>query len=249
MRLGYYELYVNGKKVDDAVLSPAVTDYSHRNLYLAHDISAYLTAGKNTLALWLGRGWYVRGHPGVVYDGPLVRAEFDVAFGGGKSQRIDTDGSWKAKASPITPLGKGLAFGDYGGERYDAGMEVDDWASPALDDESWTAASPVDVPRVATSANMVEPNRILETIAPVKIEKTTAGWLIDMGKNFTGWLELKLPGDMASGRNLTIDYADYPAEGASYSTFQPARRVSEPRRVGASGSLPLQLPRVFATRT
>ena len=30
--LGYYELYVNGRKVDDHVLSPAVADYSKRSL-------------------------------------------------------------------------------------------------------------------------------------------------------------------------------------------------------------------------
>ena len=77
--LGYYELYINGKKVDDHVLSPAVSDYSKRNLYVTHDVADYLVPGKNCVALWLGRGWYVRGHPGVIHDGPLVRAQIDVA--------------------------------------------------------------------------------------------------------------------------------------------------------------------------
>jgi alpha-L-rhamnosidase len=69
--LGYYELYVNGRKVDDHVLSPAVTDYSKRTLYVTHEIADYLVPGKNVVALWLGRGWYVKGHPGVIHDGPL----------------------------------------------------------------------------------------------------------------------------------------------------------------------------------
>src|SRR5436190_3944830 len=56
--LGYYELYVNGKKVDDYTLAPAVVDYSKRNWYMTHDITSYLVQGRNTLALWLGRGWY-----------------------------------------------------------------------------------------------------------------------------------------------------------------------------------------------
>ena len=80
--LGYYELYVNGKKVDDYVLAPAVVDYSKRNWYLTHDITDYLVQGRNTVALWLGRGWYVRGHPGVVYDGPMVRAQFEIVAAG-----------------------------------------------------------------------------------------------------------------------------------------------------------------------
>jgi hypothetical protein len=122
--LGYYELYVNGKKVDDWVLTPAVVDYSRRNWYLTHDISDYLVQGQNSVALWLGRGWYVRGHPGVIYDGPMARAQFEIALPAGKTVKVLTDATWKAKASPITPLGKGTAFGDYGGERYDARLEV-----------------------------------------------------------------------------------------------------------------------------
>ncbi|MDD4102592.1 MAG: alpha-L-rhamnosidase N-terminal domain-containing protein, partial [Kiritimatiellae bacterium] len=55
--LGYYELYVNGRKVGDDVLSPAVSDYGKRGLYLTHDITPYLVKGKNCIGLWLGRGW------------------------------------------------------------------------------------------------------------------------------------------------------------------------------------------------
>ena len=55
--LGYYELYINGRKVDDHVLSPAVSDYSKRNLYVTHEVADYLVPGKNVVALWLGRGW------------------------------------------------------------------------------------------------------------------------------------------------------------------------------------------------
>jgi hypothetical protein len=98
--LGYYELYVNGKKVDDYTLAPAVVDYSKRNWYMTHDITSYLVEGRNCIALWLGRGWYVRGHPGVVYDGPLVRAQFDIALPAGEAVNVGTDATWKAKASP-----------------------------------------------------------------------------------------------------------------------------------------------------
>ncbi len=218
--LGYYELYVNGKKVDDYVLAPAVVDYSKRNWYLTHDITGYLVQGRNTVALWLGRGWYVRGHPAVVYDGPLVRAQFDITLPDGKSVVVGTDGTWKAKASPITPLGRGTAFGDYGGEHYDARLKVKDWNGVKLDDSTWEAATTFDPPKVATSAQMVEPNRILETLRPVKIDKTPdGGWLVDMGKNYTGWLELRLPPGIAAGQNLKIEYADNSPSGGRYMTF------------------------------
>ena len=58
-----------------------------------------------------------------------------------------------------------------------------DWNGVKLDDSAWEAAAMFDPPKVTTSAQMVEPNRILETLKPVKIDKTAAGgWLIDMGK-------------------------------------------------------------------
>ena len=85
--LGYYELYINGRKVDDHVLSPAVSDYSKRNLYVTHEIADYLVPGKNVVALWLGRGWYVKGHPGVIHDGPLVRAQLDIITADGGTAR------------------------------------------------------------------------------------------------------------------------------------------------------------------
>ena len=218
--LGYYELYVNGKKVNDYVLAPGVVDFSKRNWYLTHDITGYLVEGRNTVALWLGRGWYVRGHPGVVYDGPLVRAQFDIALADGKAVAVGTDGTWKAKASPITPLGKGTAFGDYGGEHYDARLEVADWNGVKLDDSAWEAAATFDPPKVTTSAQMVEPNRILETLRPLKIDETPAGgWLIDMGKNYTGWLELRLPSGMTAGNSLKIEFADNPPARGRYGTF------------------------------
>ena len=45
--LGYSELYLNGKKVDDGVLQPVVTQYDKRAGYLKYDVSALLQPGEN----------------------------------------------------------------------------------------------------------------------------------------------------------------------------------------------------------
>jgi alpha-L-rhamnosidase len=207
--LGYYELYVNDKKVDDHVLAPAVSDYSKRNLYVTHDVTSYLVKGKNCIALWLGRGWYVKGHPGVIHDGPLVRMQLDAVLPGGAAVSIATDSSWKVKESPITPLGKGTAFGDYGGERYDASLELKGWNAAGLDDSGWKAATLFEPPEVITAAQMVQPNRIIQTIKPVKVQAwASGGYLIDMGRNYTGWLEVAIPGETSGGKTVRIEYAD-----------------------------------------
>jgi alpha-L-rhamnosidase len=206
--LGYYELYVNGRKVDDHVLSPAVSDYSKRNLYVTHEVADYLVPGKNVVALWLGRGWYVKGHPGVIHDGPLVRAQVDITFDDGGATRVVTDETWKLRESPLTPLGRGTAFGDYGGERYDAALDLPGWSSPDLDDAGWQAAAVFTPPDVLTAAQMVEPNRMVETIKATRVDPyPPGGWIIDMGKNFTGWLEIKLPA-IAKGTTVKLEYSD-----------------------------------------
>ncbi|MGO9258272.1 MAG: family 78 glycoside hydrolase catalytic domain [Bryobacteraceae bacterium] len=218
--LGYYELYVNGRKVDDHVLSPAVSDYSRRNLYVTHEVADYLVPGKNIVALWLGRGWYVKGHSGVIHDGPLVRAQLDISMGDGRTAQVVTDETWKVYESPITPLGRGTAFGDYGGERFDARLEVPGWNQLDLDDSGWQVAAVFEPPRVLTAAQMVEPNRLVEAIQAVRVDAyPQGGWVIDMGKNFTGWLEIKLP-PIAKGSTVKLEYSDQmepdkPAPGAA----------------------------------
>jgi len=206
--LGYYELYINGKKVDDHVLSPAVSDYSKRNLYAAHEVAKYLVPGKNVIALWLGRGWYVKGHPGVVHDGPLVRAQLEISMGSRSPVRVITDETWKLRESPLSPLGRGLAFGDYGGERHDAALDLPNWNSLKLDDSGWQAAAVFEPPQVLTAAQMVEPNRLMETIPAVRVDTyEKGGWVIDLGRAFTGWLEVQLP-VIAKGKTVKLEYSD-----------------------------------------
>lgn len=233
--LGYYELYVNGRKVDDHVLAPAVSDYSKRTLYVTHDITGYLLPGENCLALWLGRGWYVRGHAGVIHDGPLVRAQFDIALAGGSRVKVGTDGSWKVRESPIRSLGRGLAFGDYGGEQYDARQELPGWNTVRLNDSDWLPASVFTPPPAIAAAQMVEPNRIMAEFRPVKVEETAPGvYLFDLGRNVTGWFELRLPPGLASGTSVKLEYADAPPVGTRFVIYNQrdeylARGVGEER--------------------
>ena len=43
--VGYHELYVNGKKVSEAVLNPSVSDLRKRALYNTYDLTPYLKKG------------------------------------------------------------------------------------------------------------------------------------------------------------------------------------------------------------
>ena len=56
--LGYYELYVNGRRVGNEPLAPSVSKLDDRALCIVHDISAVLTPGENCIGIWCSYGWY-----------------------------------------------------------------------------------------------------------------------------------------------------------------------------------------------
>ena len=234
--LGYYELYINGRKVDDHVLSPHVSDYSKRTFYVAHEIADYLVPGKNVAALWLGRGWFVRGHPGVIHDGPLVRAQIELSMRDGSSSDLVTDESWKLRESPLTPVGSGRVFGDYGGEKFDASLELPGWNTVDLDDSTWQSPAVFEPPQVPAAALMAEPNRIMETIKAVGVHKfDDGGWIIDMGRNFTGWLEIRLPA-IPKGTTVKIEISDQLERDKPAPDTIPALRRDESLRGGGGGA-------------
>lgn len=77
--LGYHEAYINGVKVGDYVMQPAVSQLDKRSLVVTYDVTPYLHEGQNELLLWLGQGW------GRIYGTPAVAwsmVEFAERHGG-----------------------------------------------------------------------------------------------------------------------------------------------------------------------
>jgi alpha-L-rhamnosidase len=57
--IGYYELYLNGQKVDESrKLDPGWTTYEKRTLYVSYDFTSTLKVGWNAIGVKLGNGWY-----------------------------------------------------------------------------------------------------------------------------------------------------------------------------------------------
>ncbi|MBI5091765.1 MAG: family 78 glycoside hydrolase catalytic domain, partial [Candidatus Hydrogenedentes bacterium] len=205
--LGYYELYVNGAKIDEHPFSPAATQLSKRSYYLVHDVTRYLKPGKNCIALWLGRGWYLPDLPGVTRQGPVVRAQLEITGPAGKAQTIGTGADWNTRASSITAVDTGTS-GHYGGERVDAAKHEPLWADAGLDDSAWPAAQVVDVPAHTVCAQRVGPNLVQKRYSPRVIrpfgEKT---WLVDFGTNLTGSFDIRFKAPKA-GEEVAFDYYD-----------------------------------------
>ncbi|MEG2061172.1 MAG: alpha-L-rhamnosidase N-terminal domain-containing protein, partial [Alistipes sp.] len=56
--LGYHEVWINGDRVGDACLAPAVSQLDKRSLWVSYDVGSYLHEGNNEVVIWLGQGWY-----------------------------------------------------------------------------------------------------------------------------------------------------------------------------------------------
>jgi alpha-L-rhamnosidase len=223
--LGYHEIYVNGQKVGDEVLSPSVVQFNKRSLAVTYDITPYLQQGRNDLIIWLARGWYQPGLPGVAYYGPLVKAQLDELHDGQWNTLFATDASWKSRESGRFGIGTWQPH-QFGGERVEAGRVPTDFTSATLDALTWEAAKIVDVPSHAVSPRMTQPNRIQANINPVKISNLdSSGWLIDMGQAITGWMEIGFP-ELPEGQEIVIEYADHLENGQLASQGQIDRYIA-----------------------
>lgn len=197
--VGYHEVYVNGQKIGDHVLAPAVTDHTKRARYIAYDIAPALKNGKNTIVLWLGTSWSIFGAYATSDKprAPIVIAQVDI-YGSNRHKlgRIITDESWRTHPSPNKLIGNwDFGAGGYGGEIWDANREIDGWDQPNYNDQSWQKAT-VYAPKLKLSAQRVETNKLFREIQPVSIEKRSDGsYRVDMGVNFAGWTQIHVKGN------------------------------------------------------
>jgi len=200
--VGFHEVYVNGKKIGNDVLAPAVTDHTKRARYVAYNIAPALKKGANVVAIWLGTGWSIHGP--YVSDHrpntPIVLAQaaiFEAAHPSANQQPafvLQTDNTWKTHRSPNKLLGV-WDSNRMGGELWNAQAELPEWNLVQCDESTWDAAI-VYHPKLNLSAQQVEKNFLFDEIKPIAIEARPDGsYRVDMGVNFAGWTEVQLTGN------------------------------------------------------
>jgi alpha-L-rhamnosidase len=206
--LGYHEIYLNGKKVGDKVLTPAVSQYNKRSQVITYDISSLANQGRNDIVIWAGKGWYSKGLPGVFYDGPLVRAQIDQYNKDSWNTIIQTDSTWQGRNSGYYTTGTWLP-GEFGGEVVDATLLLADMTAASLDKADWSTVSVVNIPDHQATPQLTESNIIADTIKPVLILPLGNNrWFVDMGITLTGWTEIRFEG-LKKGEEIMLDYCDH----------------------------------------
>lgn len=213
--LGYHEIYLNGEKVGDYVLTPAVSQFNKRSLILTYDMTSLLKKGTNDLVLWLGKGWYQNGLPGVVAGGPYVRAQLECLQDGAWTNILQTDNTWQTRESGYSTRAL-YRFDNFGKEVIDGAKLLPDMTTASLESASWQNARRADIPEHQATPQMAEPNKIQGVFHPVSV--TSIGdsvWMVDMGKNFVGWTEIRFP-QLESQQKVLITYCDFLDENGKF---------------------------------
>ena len=205
--IGYHEVYVNGMKVGDFVMQPAVSQLDVMALEVQYRIRKYLKKGENELLLWIGQGW------GRVY-GQTAAASAEVWWSNTREigDFAETDTSWEASPSGYSYTGSWQPM-QFGGERYDARAKPE-----------WRAASrvPMEIGDTVVTPDYTayffkrsirgqefKGNRIVDTLKFLSCEKEPDGsMVIDFGRVVTGWFNAVFS-PMEAGTAVTMEYLDH----------------------------------------
>lgn len=205
--LGFYEFYLNGKRVGDRLLDPGVTRYDKRVLYSVYDIKDYLSE-KNAVGVILGNGFYnqfVENAWDVTKapwrNCPSLLLKIIVKFSDGTEEIVTSDTSWKTSTGPI------VFNGIYMGEIYDARLEKSGWTLPNYNDSNWESACAAIAPKGNLRVHSFPPIKITEKFFAKKITEPKPGiFVADMGVNFAGWAKIKLKG--TAGTKVVFKYCE-----------------------------------------
>jgi alpha-L-rhamnosidase len=216
--LGWYDLRLNGERINQSYFDPGWTDYNIRLYYRAFDVTEKLQVGKNATGAVLADGWF-SGYIGWYHQRdlygkyPRFRGQLYIEYEDGTSEIIGSSSDWKATIGPIKEADILM------GETYDARDEFNGWDQPGFDDSSWTSVdtgidlSPQLQPHPAPPVVAL----LDETFSPKAITEPKPGvHIFDLGQNFAGIVQLKVHGEPA-GQKIVMRFGEMlNADGTLY---------------------------------
>ncbi|MDR1372839.1 MAG: glycoside hydrolase family 78 protein [Dysgonamonadaceae bacterium] len=216
--LGYYEIWLNGKRIGNQLQAPEWTNYKDYIQYQTFDLTDKLRQGENVLAAMLSDGWALGRVGGIKWntcfphrgfyalDRRLI-AQLVIELSDGSYRIIPTDRTWKINAD-----GYILTADNFLGETIDARKIPCGWNNAGFDDSRWKNASTgaTLVPESAKpllTAQINEPIRIHEELQPVKIWRWRDKYIADFGQNIAGHCMLKIKG--RAGQTVKLRHGEW----------------------------------------
>lgn len=191
--VGFYVLYINGKRVGDQLLAPAFTAYDKTVLYNVYDVTELLKAGENKIEITLGNGWFREFLPtawafehATWKNAP--RFILDLVMDG--ETVLCSDTSWQAFVSKtvFTTLRNG--------ETYDASAEEKPCGNARCGHSPGGYLKEQFVPHI----------RLRETLTPRAVWDVPGGQVYDFGINLTGNAEICVQGE--KGEKVTLLFTE-----------------------------------------
>ena len=201
--LGFYSLYINGKRVNDDVLNPAYTSYDKTVYYIEYDVTSFLVKGINSLSIRLGNGFFNQNASDVW---SLCHANWRntprliLELKDDNSTILTSDSTFKFRRSNYSYYNC-IRLGEYVN-----GLYKDDWTSTNFDDSSWNNAVIATPPSGTMYKQTMPLIKELEEISPITILRNKRGYLIDFGVNISGYVSFKMKG--IKGETISIQYAE-----------------------------------------
>ena len=205
---GYYDLFINGKRVGENYLYPGYTHFDKRILYVTHDVTSLLKPGGNAIATVLGNGWHNVQSKAVWNfetarwrNRPRILCELRLRYTDGTTEVIATDESWRTATGPY------IYNNIYSGDKYDATLEENGWNAEGFDDSKWGPVQVTEAPAPLLAAQQMPGIRITEELQPVSMKKFSDKlYVFSFEKNFAGLSRLKVKG--APGTRITLKHGE-----------------------------------------
>ena len=219
--LGYFLFYINGKRISDQELMPAMTDYAsvlgcettypvweersaHRCWYLSFDLLPYLKTGENVLAVRLGNGWYHQteriAEGKFIFGLPKLWFELTLTDADGRQEWIESD------RQTLWHPGGLLKNNLFLGEVLDLRKEPECWQDPGADLSGWKPAQPVHAPETLLEEQTCPPDRVIRKLYPILIGEYDGRKIYDCRENIAGRVVLSCLGK--KGECITVRHAE-----------------------------------------
>ncbi|MBQ9663125.1 MAG: family 78 glycoside hydrolase catalytic domain [Oscillospiraceae bacterium] len=189
---GVYDVTVNGKRLEDFVLAPGVTDYRKRIQVQTYDVTALLKE-QNTVELRLGDGWFrgstaAYGVVNVYGNQTSVLAQLEITYADGCTETIVSDETWAwSNDGPIR-------FADLkDGEVYNAAMQ------PSYNGKAQVVAPPKNAALLSSDNVPVTEH---ERFTPKLLTAKDGTRVLDFGQNIAGFLAFTVKGQ--KGQRLKL---------------------------------------------
>ncbi len=239
--LGFYILYINGKRINNGYFQPlnslfrerdlsslsyAINDqFTYRCYYDKYDISEHLVNGENTIEIVLGNGWYKQKEriaEGNMSFGDCLGTIYAISLG---DAFVKSDGSEKSRSN-------GIIYNQlFIGEIYDARIDRDK-------NYQYSNVEIISLPETELTFCEAPADQITRRIKPQLIFEDKKRKIYDAGENISGFATLKTTA--SDGERVVMRFAehikngeiDFESTGSVYNTLTKSQQIMEDIFIG-----------------